>query len=380
MDSHTYVLSLIENNMGHATYGNLMREYFSKTLSSKVDFYWTNEEQELTTRILVKLLSLSFPNQWIVKQNLDFNRSRLEMGYAYVARRLTVRKLEQAQYSALHIHTQLHALLSVDLLKKLPTVISIDMTIAQAAEERSLPNFRWTYTPIISLEKRVFEAAARVATTTEWARKSVIEDYKIDENKVKVVYPGINIAMFAPPDRSKRDPKARYNILFMGGDFKRKGGEDVLEVFLTKFSEVANLHLVTYAPIECKHPNVYIYKNIKAYTPEFLELYYQADAFVMPTYADAYGTVFLEAMAAGLPIIATRIGPIREIVSHGETGFLIEPGDRHELACRIRDLIENLNLSREMGAKGRLVAERKFNAKTNFQTLESIFKEISVPK
>jgi glycosyltransferase involved in cell wall biosynthesis len=83
-------------------------------------------------------------------------------------------------------------------------------------------------------------------------------------------------------------------------------------------------------------------------------------------------------MAAGLPVIATRLGPIREIVSHGETGFLIEPGDRHELACRIRDLIENPNLNREMGAKGRLVAERKFNAKTNFQTLESLFKEISV--
>ena len=366
--------------MGHRSYGDSMRNYFSKSSGCKVDFYWYNEERELITRILNRLLSFYFPNQWVQKQNLDFHRFRIETGFGYMARRLAVRKLSQVQYSTLHFHTQVLALLSVDLMKKIPAVVSIDQTGVQVSQEKTSPNFRWTYTPYGLLEKRVFEAAARVVTTTEWARKSVIEDYKIDENKVKVVYPGINIAMFAPPDRSKRDPKARYNILFMGGDFKRKGGEDVLEVFLTKFSEVANLHLVTYAPIECKHPNVYIYKNIKAYTPEFLELYYQADAFVMPTYADAYGTVFLEAMAAGLPIIATRIGPIREIVSHGETGFLIEPGDRHELACRIRDLIENLNLSREMGAKGRLVAERKFNAKTNFQTLESIFKEISVPK
>ena len=66
MDSHTYVLSLIENNMGHATYGNFMREHFSKSLSSKVDFYWANEERQIPTRILVKLLSFSFPNQWIV--------------------------------------------------------------------------------------------------------------------------------------------------------------------------------------------------------------------------------------------------------------------------------------------------------------------------
>jgi len=355
-----------------------MREYFRKSLSSKVDFYWANEEREITTRILVRLLSFSFPNQWIEKQNLDFNRFRLQIASAYIARQLAGRKLSQEKYSALHFHTQLLAFLSVDLLRKIPTIVSIDMTNFQASQEKTNPNFRWTYNPNILLEKRVFEAAARVITTTKWARKSVIENYNIDEKKVKVIYPGINIVKFEPPDRSKRDTRARYNILFRRGDFKRKGGEDVLEVFLTKFSEVANLHLVTYAPIECKHPNVYIYKNIKAYTPEFLELYYQADAFVMPTYADAYGTVFLEAMAAGLPIIATRLGPIREIVSHGETGFLIEPGDRHELACRIRDLIENPNLSREMGAKGRLMAESKFNAQTNFQTLESLFKEISV--
>lgn len=377
MDSHTYVLSLIENCMGHVTYGNFMRDYFRKKISCKVDFYWNNEERELTTRILLRLLSFYFPNQWIVKQNLDFNRFRLQISSAYLSRRLAVRKLSQAKYSALHLHTQLLAFLSVDLLKKIPTVVSIDMTNVQASQEKTHPNFRWTYIPNVLLEKRVYQVAARVVTTTEWARRSVIEDYQIDGNKVKVVYPSINIAKFQPPDRSHKDPKARYNILFMGGDFKRKGGEDVLEVFLTKFSEVANLHLVTYAPIECKHPNVYIYKNIKAYTPEFLELYYQADAFVMPTYADAYGTVFLEAMAAGLPVIATRLGPITEIVSDGETGFLIPPGDRLELACRIQDLIENPSLGREMGEKGRLVAEQKFNAQTNFPTLESIFNEIS---
>jgi glycosyltransferase involved in cell wall biosynthesis len=100
----------------------------------------------------------------------------------------------------------------------------------------------------------------------------------------------------------------------------------------------------------------------------------------MPTYADAFPTVFLEAMTAGLPVIATRLPQFIEVVSHGETGFLIEPGDRHELACRIRDLIENPSLGHDMGAKGRLVAERKFNAQTNFQTLESIFQEISLSK
>ena len=88
--------------------------------------------------------------------------------------------------------------------------------------------------------------------------------------------------------------------------------------------------------------------------------------------------VFLEAMAAGLPVIASQLPHLYEVVSEGETGFLVPAGDRHALARKIRYLIENPTLGREMGAKGRKVAEQKFNAQTNFQTLESIFREISI--
>ena len=372
------ILSIIESHMGHGNYGNLMKEYFNKISSCHVDFYWYNDERELPTRILNRLLSFKFPNQWIQEQNLDFNRFRISTGFAYMARRLVARKLSQADYSVLHLHTQVMALLSVDFMKNLPTVVSIDLTAVQASQEKTDPNFRWTYNPNVLLEKRVYEAAARIITLSEFARKSVIEDYNIDSEKVKAIPSGVNIEAFSSIDSSKKAPKTRYNILFVGGDFKRKGGEDVLEVFLTAFSELAELHVVTNTPVQCQHPHVHIHRDIKAYSPEWLNLYSQADVFVMPTYGDAFGIVFLEAMAAGLPVIASQLPHIYEVVSDGETGFLVPSGDRHALACKIRHLIENPTLGCEMGAKGRRVAEQKFNAQTNFQTLESIFKEISI--
>jgi glycosyltransferase involved in cell wall biosynthesis len=85
-------------------------------------------------------------------------------------------------------------------------------------------------------------------------------------------------------------------------------------------------------------------------------------------------------MAAGLPVIATQINAIPEMVTHKETGFLIQPGDRGELARRIQYLMENPTLSREMGAKGRKVVEQKFNTQTHCQKIESIFREISTFK
>jgi glycosyltransferase involved in cell wall biosynthesis len=378
MTENPQILSIIETHMGHGTYANLMKEYFSKACSCQVDFNWYNDERELQTRILNRLLSFKFPNQWIQNQDLDFNRFRISIGFAYMARRLVARKLSQAHYSALYLHTQVMALLSVDFMKNLPTVVSIDLTAVQASQEKTDPKFRWTYNPNVLLEKRVYEAAARIITTSEFARKSVIEDYNIDSKKVKAIPFSVKLELFSSIDSSKKAPKTRYNILFIGGDFKRKGGEDVLEVFLTAFSELAELHVVTYTPVECQHPHVHIHRDIKAYSPEWLNLYSQADVFVMPTYGDAFATVFLEAMAAGLPVIASQLPQIYEVVSDGETGFLVPSGDRHALACKIRHLIENPTLGREMGAKGRRVAEQKFNAKTNFQTLESIFKEISI--
>ncbi|MCG8365968.1 MAG: glycosyltransferase family 4 protein [Pseudanabaenales cyanobacterium] len=378
MDRPPKILSLMEDYMGHRTYSNLLREGFSQSPGCSIDFYWYNEERELDTRILRRLLSFSLPNQWIRKQNLDFRWFRGQIANAHIARRLALKKLRKTQYSALHFHTYVLAFLSLDLMKQLPTVVSLDMTSWQSSQEKADPQFRWTYHPNVWLGKQVFNAAARIVTRSEWARQSVIADYGIAPEKVKVVHPGVDTMKLTPPDALSRDPQQRFNMLFVGGDFERKGGLDVLDVFLQSFSEQAELHLVTRAPVPRQHPNLHIHPAVKAYSPKWLELYRQADVFVMPTHFEGFGWVFIEAMAAGLPVIATRINAIPEMVSHGKTGFLIQPGDRLDLADKIRTLMENPTLGRQMGMNGRKVVEQTFNAQTHCQTLASVFKDALV--
>jgi alpha-maltose-1-phosphate synthase len=380
MDTHYKALSIMFDGLGHRTYGNLMREYFDQIAYEDTDFYWFTEERELLLRILLKPLFFSFPNQWVQKQNLDLRRYRSETALAFVARRLLVRKLQQKDYSVLHFHTQAMALRSVDLIKKIPTVVGIDFTSVLASQESTDPDFRWTYHPNVLLDKRVFEAAACVVAWSERARQSVIEDYQIDDQKVKTIPPGVNLDLLTYPDQTKKANGALYKILFVGADFQRKGGYDLLEVFLQSFSDCAELHLVTPTPLDYIHPNIYVYPDIKAYSQKWLDLYSQVDLFVMPTYAEALGLVFMEAMAAGLPVIATNLPQIAEVVSNGETGFLIQPGNRHALSTKIHHLIENPTLGRDMGSKGRKVVEQKFNAQDNFQKLEAIFRELSESK
>ncbi|MGA7936039.1 MAG: glycosyltransferase family 4 protein [Kovacikia sp.] len=371
------VLSIAESYLGHRTYGDLMRNYFNQSSHCQTDFYWYNEDRELPVRLINRLLSLQIPNRWFQTQNLDLHWFRIQLGFALLGRRLAIRKLNQMEYAALHLHTQILGFACLDLMKTIPTVVTLDMTAAQASRIKTLPAYRWTYAPNVYLEKQVYAAAARVVAFSEAARRSVIEDYAIDAAKVQVIYPGVNLKQITVPARIANPTPRPYQILFVGGDFERKGGQDLLAVFLENFGEEAELHLVTQAPIVCSHPHVHLYPNIRAYTPEWLALYQQADVFVLPTYAEPFGWVFIEAMAAGLPVVATQLNAIPEMVTSGETGLLVQPGDRAALAHSIRTLMTNPRLGQAMGEQGRKIVEQKFDAAKNFQTLESLLLQVA---
>jgi glycosyltransferase involved in cell wall biosynthesis len=96
-------------------------------------------------------------------------------------------------------------------------------------------------------------------------------------------------------------------------------------------------------------------------TDEMLHaLYARADVFVHATRYEGSSLVTLEAMAHGVPVVATRAGGIPDKVVDGETGFLVEPGDVATLADRVRRLVEAPGAARAMGARGRQRALDRF--------------------
>ena len=376
MDHTTKVLAIAESSMGHKTHIMTMQKYFESS-SCYVDIYWSDQEREIFARVINRMLNLRFPNKLVQSYNLDLFRFRAQLGYALLAKRLIDRKINQGDYNILFFHTQPLAFLSLNLMQKMPSVVSIDMTNKQAAEE-STNKHKWTYSPNKFLERQVYLKCSKILTWTAWARSSVINDYGIHPDKVKVIPPGVDTTHLVFIDRNHKSSQDLYNILFVGGDFKRKGGEDLLTVFLAQFADKAILHIVTSLnAVKCDHPNVCIYSGVEAYSSLWCELYRQADAFVMPTYGDAFGIVFIEAMASGLPVIASKLTQTTEIVREGETGFLITPGDRQELANKLQLLIDNPSLGRQMGKRARQIVEERFDTQKNFQKIELIFEDLA---
>ena len=100
-----------------------------------------------------------------------------------------------------------------------------------------------------------------------------------------------------------------------------------------------------------------------------------ADLFVLPSVEDAFPTVLLEAMAAGLPVVATRSGGIPEIVDEGVTGRLVPPGNPTALADAIHDLLEDRSRSERMGSQGSQRIERFFTISTWVDALSDVYRD-----
>jgi len=91
------------------------------------------------------------------------------------------------------------------------------------------------------------------------------------------------------------------------------------------------------------------------------ELYARADICVVPSlWREPFGIAAVEAMAAGKPVVASRVGGLADIVEDGVTGFLVEPGNANQLAQRIETLINDPMLRKKMGHAGTKVAEEQY--------------------
>lgn len=103
----------------------------------------------------------------------------------------------------------------------------------------------------------------------------------------------------------------------------------------------------------------------------------RVDIFVLPSLSEGRPTSIMEAMAAGLPLVATRVGAVESLVAHGTTGFLIEPRDADSLALAISNLAKDPALRRALGAAGRRVAETQFGVESMVAAYEAVYQSLA---
>ncbi|MGH1489343.1 MAG: glycosyltransferase [Acidimicrobiales bacterium] len=106
---------------------------------------------------------------------------------------------------------------------------------------------------------------------------------------------------------------------------------------------------------------------------EVAELLRTADIFVLPSYAEGVPVVVMEALGTGLPVVASFVGGMAELVDDGATGFLVRPGDPVQLADRIGKLVADPALRTKLGTAGRDKVVAEFDATAEANRLGSLF-------
>lgn len=201
------------------------------------------------------------------------------------------------------------------------------------------------------LERNMYLKAELIFTASEYVKKSIVTDYGISPDKVVVI--GYLLALDKLPDEDFKKEYDGKTILFIGFDFRRKGGYVLLEAFKKVKKSIPEVRLIIAGPTKLDFDIEGIeFKGALSERSEIISLYKQASIFVMPSLCEPFGLVFLEAMAYKLPCIGTTVDAMPEIIKNNKTGFLVPPGDSNVLAERIIYLLKNSNIAKEMGERG----------------------------
>jgi alpha-maltose-1-phosphate synthase len=218
----------------------------------------------------------------------------------------------------------------------------------------------------VDYERRVYDSLDHIFTMSHYLRQSFIDDFGVPAGKVTVIGAGVNVD--GVPDVQPRDFSAQ-RLLFVGVDFHRKGGADVLAAFreVRRALPKAELHIVGPATLEIPPDeregvtmHGFVAKNEPAGRATMEALWRSASLFVMPSLYEPFGIAPLEAMLYGMPCVLSDAWAFPEMVTPGVNGDLVPPRDAGQLAATLIRLLGDPDGLERMGTAGRERVLRDF--------------------
>ena len=366
--------------LGLSSYASWARRAFAGSRDIHAEHFVLSEDLPLRERIVRRVLCQRLWPDLRGSRNLDLARFRRELNAGLQARHRLLRR-GLAEFDVLHFHRQATAYASLDLMARVPAIVSIDCTQACVLQDATSPIERWSLQFNVRRDGAILRRAAAIVSTSQWTAQDVARRYPDCRTPIHVMPDPVQLDLFdrAWSDERRSRPGARPQCLFMGGDFPRKGGHDLLEAWVRgDFARRADLTLVTgwSLPGPCP-PGVRVQTGVRPHSPEWTRVWRAADLFVMPTRNEAFGLVYQEAAAAGLPAIGTRLNAIPEIIEDGQTGILVAPGNIPELMAALDRLISSAELRERLGRAGRAKIERDADPAVHRAALMALITQVS---
>jgi starch synthase len=292
-----------------------------------------------------------------------------------------------------HCHTW-YTLLAGCLIKQ---ILGIPMLITAHSLEPQRP---WKHEQLGSayrasgwVEKTAYENANGIIAVSKFMKSAIHDIYGITPEKIRVIPNGIDMEQYKPtPDPRTLsaygiDPSKPF-VLFVGRITRQKGTIHLVNAI--KYLDPVQVVICADAPdteeidremkravkdAQARTQSRVIWINKFVPRDDAVRLYSHASVFLCPSIYEPFGIINLEAMACKTPVVATAVGGIPEVVTHGETGLLVpfeagggglfEPRDSdgfsRDIAEAVNSLLRSPRRMREMGERAREAIERKFS-------------------
>jgi len=246
------------------------------------------------------------------------------------------------------------------------------------------------YTPkqimAYKLASRLYTKSVAVSRAIE---NKVQSKYKVPSEKTITIHYGVDLSRFYP----FRDEAMRMDLGFKKNDVvfgtvarftEQKGHRYLIEAAKDVISKESSVHFVLAGDgplreeIEGKISELGLDKNfhLLGFRTDIDKLLHSFDVFLLPSLYEGLPNAVLEAMAAGLPVIATAVDGTPEAVIHNESGILIEPKNPEAIRDSVLRLFENIKLRDEFGKNARQRVEESFSWEKEVSEFVELYKSL----
>jgi glycosyltransferase involved in cell wall biosynthesis len=226
------------------------------------------------------------------------------------------------------------------------------------------------FSPVLKLlENNYYKGLRRYILVSEWSKHQFLSKKHVDTNKVTTIYHGVDSTYFSPDKKSRAEdhfPELadvdRPKVLFLSRIMASKGIK-ILQAAAQELVRRGDIHLIYGGPGKNPFRREQMENSTFLGYVDYREtpfVYALSDIFVLPSLYENFPLSVLEAAASGCAVIATRVGGIPEMITHGHNGFLIKPGSVESLREAINSFITDGSLRRRLADNGRILATREF--------------------
>ena len=246
-------------------------------------------------------------------------------------------------------------------------------------------------------ERALWSSADRILAVSRSVKSDLVSRYDMADHKIHVVYNGVDEKLFRPIDDAelpslKNFTEGKRVVLYVGHFGLRKGLPFLIKAMEKVSAEVPDAILLAVGgvPRWLKKANPWPYLSsvirtsglqgkvflLERVPNELLPSYYsRASVLVLPSYYEAFAKVVLEAMACAKPVVATRDGGPAEAIEDGQSGILVKYGSVREIGEAVIRVLQDNNLAREMGRRGRKTVLKDFTWTAVADRIDSAYSE-----